>query len=101
MRVSDRIGRPLKLHDLHVLMAVAKTGTMSKAAGLLNTTQPAISRSIADVEASLGVKLLDRTARGVDVTEYGRALLDAGTAVFDELRQAISRIETLADASTG
>ena len=60
MQLSDRIGRRIKLHDLHVLMAVAQAGSMSRAAQLLNTTQPAISRSIADLEHTLGVRLLDR-----------------------------------------
>ena len=49
MQLSDRIGRRMKLHDLHVLMAVVQAGSMSKAATLLNTTQPAISRSIAEL----------------------------------------------------
>ena len=46
-RFEDRIGRQLKLHDLHVLMAVVQAGSMRKGAALLNTTQPAVSRSIA------------------------------------------------------
>ena len=50
MQISDRIGRRLKLHDLHVLMAVAQTGGMGKAARRLNTSQSAISRSIAELE---------------------------------------------------
>ena len=50
MMLSDRIGRRMKLHDLHVLMAVVQAGSMSKAAQILNTTQPAVSRSIADLD---------------------------------------------------
>jgi DNA-binding transcriptional LysR family regulator len=73
MELSDRIGLRLKLHDLHVLMAVAEAGNMSKAAALLNTTQPAISRSIAELERTLGVRLLDRTPQGDELTEYGRS----------------------------
>ena len=42
--ISDRIGCRLKLHDLHVLMAVVQAGSMSKAAKLLNTGRPAVSR---------------------------------------------------------
>jgi DNA-binding transcriptional LysR family regulator len=60
MQLSDRIGRRVKLHDLHVLLAVVQAGSMSKAAALLNTGQPAISRSIADLEHMIGVRLLDR-----------------------------------------
>src|SRR5215204_7600396 len=101
MELSDRIGLRLKLHNLHVLMAVAEAGNMSKAAALLNTTQPAISRSIAELERNFGVRLLDRNSHGVEPNEYGRALLAGGTAVFDDLRQIVKRIEFLADPEAG
>src|SRR6195256_2660821 len=91
MRLSDRIGCRMKLQDLHVLMAVVQTGSMSKAAALLNTGQSAISRSIAELEHALNVRLLDRGRQGVKPTEYGRALLDGGTAVCDDLRQAVEK----------
>jgi len=91
----------MKLHDLRVLMAVVQAGSMSKAAALLNTTQPAISRSIADLERTIGVLLLDRSPQGVEPTVYGRALLDGGVAVFDDLRQAAKNIEFLADPAAG
>ncbi len=101
MQLSDRIGRRMKLHDLHVLMAVVQAGSMNKAAALLNTGQSAISRSIADLEHAVGVRLVDRTHRGVEPTKYGRALLDGGAAVFDDLRQAVRNIEFLADPTAG
>jgi DNA-binding transcriptional LysR family regulator len=101
MQLSDRIGRRMKLQDLHVLMAVAQAGSMSKAAVLLNTGQPAISRSIAELEHALGVRLLDRSRQGVKPTKYGRALLDGGTTVFDDLRQMVKNIEFLADPTVG
>jgi DNA-binding transcriptional LysR family regulator len=101
MKVSDRIGRRMKLHDLHVLMAVVQAGSMNKAAALLNTGQSAISRSIAELEHVVGVRLVDRTPRGVEPTEYGDALLDGGAAAFDDLRQAVRNIEFLADPTAG
>jgi DNA-binding transcriptional LysR family regulator len=101
MQASDRIGRRMKLHDLHVLMTVVQTGSMSKAAAMLNTGQSAISRSIADLEAAFGVLLLDRSHHGVKPTPYGRALLDGGTAVFDDLRQTVKNIEFLSDPTAG
>jgi DNA-binding transcriptional LysR family regulator len=101
MEMSDRIGRRMKLHDIHVLMAVVQAGSMRKAAGLLNTTQSAISRSIADLEHSTGVRLLDRNAQGIEPTQYGRALLKRGVAVFDELKQSVQDMESLADPGTG
>src|SRR4051794_19095631 len=101
MQLSDRIGRRMKLRDLHVLMAVVQAGSMSRAAEFLNTTQPAVSKSIADLEHTVGVRLLDRSRQGVELTEYGRALLDGGVAMFDELRQAVMKIESLADPTAG
>lgn len=101
MQLSDRIGFRMKLHNLHVLIAVAHAGSMSKAAEMLNTGQPAISRSIAELEYALGVRLLDRSRQGVKPTQYGRALLDGGTAVFDELRQTAKNIAFLADPTAG
>jgi DNA-binding transcriptional LysR family regulator len=85
MQASDRIGRRMKLHDLRVLIAVVEAGSMSRAAKLLNTTQPAVSRSIAELEDMVGVRLLDRGRHGAEPTPYGRALLAGGTAMFDDL----------------
>src|SRR6516165_5694951 len=101
MQVSDRIGRRMKLQDLHILITVVQAGSMGKAAEYLNTSQSAISRSIAELEHALGVRLLDRHRQGVEPTEYGRALLDCGVAVFDELRQGVRKIEFLADPAAG
>src|SRR5438105_3702449 len=101
MQLSDRIGRRMKLQDLHVLMTVVQAGSMGKAAQLLNITQPAVSRSIAELEQELGVRLLDRRRQGVEPTEYGRALIGGGAAMFDDLRQAVRNIEFLADPTRG
>ena len=101
MQVSDRVGRRLKLHDLNVLMIVVQSGSMGRAARRLNTTQPAVSRSIAELEHALGVRLLDRHRQGVEPTEYGRTLLDCAVAVFDDLRQGVKNIEFLADPTVG
>src|SRR5262249_3837404 len=101
MQLSDRIGRRMKLQDLHILMTVVQSGSMRKAAQSLNITQPAISRSIAELEHAVGVRLLERHRQGVEPTQYGRALLDCGAAVFDDLRQGVKNIEFLADPTAG
>ena len=101
MQLSDRIGNRMKLQDLHVLMTVVQAGSMGKAAQILNTTQPNISRSIGELEQSLGVRLLDRHRQGIEPTEYGHALLDCGVAVFDDLRQGVKNIAFLADPTAG
>src|SRR5262245_45586006 len=101
MQLSDRVRRRMKLQDLYVLMTVVQAGSMRKAAAQLNSNQPSISRSIAELEHTLGVQLLDRSPHGVEPTQYGRALLDCGTAVFDDLHQGVKNIEFLADPTAG
>jgi DNA-binding transcriptional LysR family regulator len=101
MQLSDRAGRRMKLQDLHILMTVVEAGSMGKAAQRLNSTQPAISRSIAELEHALGVRLLDRHRQGVEPTKHGRALLDCAAAVFEDLRQGVKNIDYLSDPSTG
>jgi DNA-binding transcriptional LysR family regulator len=101
MQLSDRIGRRMKLQHLHILMTVVQAGSMKKAAVLLNTSQPAITRSIAELEHSIGVRLLDRNTQGIEPTEYGRAMLKHGIAAFDELKQGVKTIELLADPGAG
>jgi DNA-binding transcriptional LysR family regulator len=101
MSEFERIERRISLHDLRVLMSVVQAGSMSKAAERLGTAQPALSRSIAELEHALGVRLLDRSPRGVEPTAYGRALIRRGVAVFDELRQGVKDIEFLADPTAG
>ena len=91
----------MKLQDLHVLMAVVQAGSMGKAAQILSTTQPNVSRSIGALEQALGVRLLDRHRHGIEPTEYGRALLDCGAAAFDDLRQGVRNIAFLADPTGG
>ena len=98
---ESRIGRRLRLRDLHILSTVVKWGSMAKAASGLAMSQPAVSEAIASLEAALGVRLLDRTPRGVEPTLYASALLKRGLVVFDELRQGIKEIEFLADPTVG
>src|SRR5581483_8859598 len=70
----ESVQRRISLRDLRVLLAVAQTGSMGRAARQLATSQPAISRSISDLEHALGVRLLDRSRQGVVPTPYGSAL---------------------------
>jgi len=98
---SDRIGRRIKLRDLHILQAVAQQGSMAKAARHLAISQPVISKVIADLEREVGRPLLDRDRHGAEPTIYGASLLKHGLAAFDELRESVKEIEHLADPTTG
>jgi DNA-binding transcriptional LysR family regulator len=101
MQWTDRVGRRLKLRDLHILLAVAQSGSMGKAAADLAISQPSVSKAIAAVEHAIGLRLLDRGTQGIEPTIYGRALLKCGVAVFDELRQGVKELEFLTDPTAG
>src|SRR5262245_14175864 len=101
MEWGDRIGKRLRLRDLHVLLAVVQAGNMSKAAKQLAVSNPVVTKAVADLEYALGVRLLDRSRKGVELTIYGRALLDRGIVAFDELRQAVKHIEFLSNPTAG
>jgi DNA-binding transcriptional LysR family regulator len=53
------------------------------------------------MEHALGVRLLDRSQRGVEPTPYGRALIKRGMVIFDEMRQGIEEIEFLSNPTAG
>lgn len=101
MEWADRIGRRIKLRDLHVLHAVVQARSMTKAAGQLSISVPVVSKAIAELEHTMGVSLLDRSPQGVEPTAYGRALLRRGLAAFEELRQGVKDIESLIDPTVG
>lgn len=98
---NSRLGKRIKLRDLHILQTAAKAGSMAKAASDLHITQPAVSYAVAAMEHALGVPLLERNSQGVTATVYGQVLLDRSRVVFNELRQGIDEIGTLADPSVG
>jgi DNA-binding transcriptional LysR family regulator len=98
---DNQFGRRLKLRDLHVFFTVVQAGSMAKAAEQLGVAQPTVSETIADLEESYGVRLLDRSPRGVEPTTYGAALHRRCVAAFDELKQSGRDIEYLADPKVG
>ena len=93
---DDMLMRRLKLRELRILLAVTQAGSMAKAAKQLAISQPAVSRAISDMERTLEVPLFDRSAKGIEPTTYGRALLKRGVAIFDELKQGVQDISRCA-----
>jgi DNA-binding transcriptional LysR family regulator len=98
---ESRIGRRVRLRDLHILFAVVQHGSMAKAGADLGISQSAVSQAVAALEHALAVRLLDRTPRGVVPTLYADALMHRGRVAFDELRQGVKDIEFLADPAMG
>ncbi len=101
MELIDRVAYRLKLRDLRLLDAVVRLRSMAKAAIQLNISQPAVSKAIAELENVFAVQLVERSRKGIKPTEYGRALLDCGLAIFDDLRQGVKNIEFLTDPTAG
>jgi DNA-binding transcriptional LysR family regulator len=74
---------------------------MAKAGTRLAISQPAISKAISAMEHTFGVRLFERSSRGIEPTRYGQALIRRSRAVFDELRQSVKDIEFLSDPTVG
>src|SRR5260370_22016699 len=98
---AARIGRRIRLRDLHILLAVAESGSMSKASAHLAISHPVISKTISNLERTLGVRLFDRNSQGVELPTYARTLLNCVVTVFDEMRQGLKQIEFLTDPKSG
>ena len=94
---NERTKRRLKLRDLDILTTLIDAGSMGKAASRLNVSQPAVSKAVAELEAALGVRLVDRGRRGIMPTPYGLALQKRSIAIFNDLRQSVQDIEFLSD----
>ena len=82
-------------------MTVVEQGNLAKAATRLSISRPVVSKSLSHLERTLGVRLLDRSPQGVELTAFGRALLKRSVVVFDELRQGVREIRFLADPTAG
>jgi len=101
MEWESRLGRRFRVRDLYILSTVVKSGGMAKAARQLAMTQPAVSAAVANLEHMLGVRLLDRGPRGIEPTIYAEAILKRSLTVFDELKQSVKDVKSLADPATG
>jgi DNA-binding transcriptional LysR family regulator len=96
-----RAGSRIKLRDLRVLIAIADSGSMAKAATKLGISHPAISKTISDIEATLGVRLLDRGSQGTELTAHGEVLRRCGINIFDEMQQGLRSLDHLSDPNSG
>lgn len=91
----------MKLTTLRDFMAVAERGSLRAAARALGIAQPALTRSIQELEKELGVTLFERSARGVVLTTFGEVFLRRSKAVQRELQRALDEIEQLRGGVTG
>jgi DNA-binding transcriptional LysR family regulator len=80
---------------VQAFVAVAELGGFSKAARELHITQTALTRRIQKLEAYLGLRLLDRTTRRVDVTVVGREFLPQARSIVREMTTAVERLKDM------
>ena len=85
----------LDVRRLRVLREVAAHGSFSAAAESLAFTQPAVSRQIATLEAEAGTRLVERSARGVRLTQAGELLVGHADAILDRLGVAQTQLDAL------
>jgi len=83
------MGVRMELRHLRYFVAVAEAGSLTVAAEQrLHTSQPSLSRQIRDLEDEVGVQLLTRRARGIELTPAGRAFLDHARSVLSQVEAA-------------
>lgn len=73
------------LRQMRAVVAVARNGSLGRAAALLHLSQPALTVQLREVEATLGLRLFDRGARGTEPTTAGRGIADAFARVLEDL----------------
>ncbi|MEF3063750.1 LysR family transcriptional regulator [Pandoraea apista] len=90
-----------KLRAMQTFVAIVDQGSLSAAARALNSSLPAVVRTLAALETSLDVRLLNRTTRRIALTEEGRGYLDTCRQILSELQEAEARLAARHEAPTG
>ncbi|MGH8295699.1 MAG: LysR family transcriptional regulator [Steroidobacteraceae bacterium] len=91
----------MNLHHLSIFLAVAETGSLTASAARLRISQPALSRELRALEARLGVRLFERHARGMRLTQAGEVLNGYAARLFELERAAEAAMREIADGRCG
>ena len=94
-------GTNMEIHQLTYFVAVAETGSFSRAAERCNIAQPSLSQQIQKLEQELGEPLFDRLTRRVVLTDAGRNLLPRAASILAELQDIKHSMNQVADSSSG
>lgn len=95
------LDQKLKLHLLRVIDALDAHGSLLKASTALGVSQPALTRSLKDLEELVGTRLFERHSRGVRPTEAGVVLLRSGRRILAELRRTEEDLDLFSDSFGG
>ncbi|HEF4760921.1 TPA: LysR family transcriptional regulator [Pseudomonas putida] len=85
----------MKINQLQVFVTVAEEKSLRAAARCLNLTQPAVTRSVQELESDLGVVLMTRNVQGIELTEYGIALQTRAQQILEDLRRAREELDQI------
>ena len=77
---------------MHTFVEVARQKSVVKAAGILNVSQPAVTKTIRELEEALGVSVFEREGRGIRITRYGEVFLRHAGAALTALRQGMDSV---------
>src|SRR5262252_8883988 len=91
----------MNLHDLETFVSIARLGGVTRAAGQLHRSQPAITRRIKLLEGQLRAPLLERGRNGAVLTEAGRAFLPYAEAVLASLKDGTQAVQALQGGNHG
>lgn len=91
----------VEIRHLRAFVAVSEAGIFTAAAKRLFITQPALTRTIQQLERILGVKLIERTSRSVELTQAGRAFRDRAQALLRDLDLATAEARGIRDLRIG
>lgn len=91
----------MDIKQLRALLAIAETGSATKAAELLRIVQPAVSRHVRLLEEELGVELFERERHGMVLTDAGRTLVEYGRRALQEIDRAKAEIQPVTGQISG
>lgn len=85
----------MKINQLQVFVTVAEEKSLRAAARCLNLTQPAVTRSVQELESDLGVVLMTRNVQGIELTEFGIALQIRAQQILEDVRRAREELDQI------
>jgi len=97
MSIESRI----RLRQLRIAIAVHETGSVRRAAEILNITQPAATKALRDLEYQLGVTLFERSKTGMSSTVFGDKLVEHARIILNDVRSSADAIRQMKEGDTG